>query len=261
MERSNWLFGPEAAWFTGEYLDILPAPNIKSSPLSVVKRKFYIAMSSRTGSTLLSETLIRYGLLVGEYFSLAHVKQMKQRGVQDYGELCSRYAAEHAPNGAFGAKGTLQMLMPLFVAGEFPTGIPQWKFIYVTRLNLVRQAISIVVAEKTEAWDSRSKRNRELSDGDYSAAEIADRMRSILTGQAWLEFFFASYRIEPLRLTFEQIVADPSKVADHVADYCGLARNEEFARQEETQPLQSQTTELNLEWERRFRRDVWTLPL
>jgi LPS sulfotransferase NodH len=223
--------------------------------LAVVKRKFYIAMTSRTGSTLLSEELIRYGVLAGEYFSLGHVRKMKEEGIGDYGELCAHYASTQAPNGTFGAKGTLQMLMPLFLAGEFPATLPQWKFVYTTRDNLIRQAISIVIAAKTDAWDSRAQKKQEVTDADYSGAEIANQLRSIVQGQAWLEFFFASYGIKPLRTSFEKIVANPKKIAEQVAKYCGLNPNEEFARREATQPLESQSTDLNVEWESRFRRE------
>ena len=238
-----------------QYRDILPISPIKVAPFSAVKRKFFIAMTARTGSTLLAEELNRYGLRVGEYFNRAHVRRVvEQEGLRDYGELCSHYAATKAPNGAFGAKGPLPMMIPLFLAGEFPVAIPQWRFVYTTRTNVVRQAISLVIADKSGAWDSRAKANYKVTDSDYSAADIARQMHSICQGMAWLEYFFASYAIQPLRLTFEQIVAKPRATADRVAKFCGL--KEEIAGLEIIQPIESQSTQLNLEWERRFRRDA-----
>jgi LPS sulfotransferase NodH len=255
MQDSNWLFGPESAGMISACRDILPEPPAIGIPFAAVKSKLFIAMTSRTGSTLLAQQLTRYGLGVQEYFNRAHIRRVAEReGLRDYGELCAHYAATKAPNGAFGVKGPLPMMMPLFLAGEWPAAIQQWKFVYTTRTNVVLQAISLVIAEKSGAWDSRAKANYKVKDSDYSAADIVFQMRSIYQGMSWLEFFFASYGIQPLRLTFEQIVADPRKIADQVAEYCGL--DEEISELEATQPLESQTTDRNLEWEWRFRHDT-----
>jgi hypothetical protein len=261
-EPSNWLLGPGADGFIREYLDLLPAPAIKVSPFSGVRQKVYIAMTSRTGSTVLANDLIQYGLVIGEYFSLNHVARAKaQHGVNDYGELCAAYAAENAPNNLFGVKGTLQMMVPLFLAGEFPMTLRDWKFVYLTRDNLVRQAISLVVAQKTNAWESKDRPVRELTDEDYSAAEIAHQMRSILQGQLWLEFFFSAFQVQPLRLKYEEFVADRAGAVEKVAKFCELRKFESFGRRRRGEPPEAQSTDLNIEWERRFRREATTAAL
>ena len=175
-----------------DFRALLPASNAKASNFPGVNRKLFLAMTSRTGGMLLSEALVPFGLLVGEYFSLGHVRQFRdQRGASDYGELCARHVAEYAPHGGFGVRGNLQMMAPLFLAGEFPHAIPKWKFVYLTRRNLVRQAISLVIAEKSGAWTSRTTAKHQVVDADYSAAEIAREMRGITRLQARLELFFA----------------------------------------------------------------------
>lgn len=94
-------------------------------------------------------------------------------------------------------------------------------------------------------------------DADYSAVEIAHEMRGITRLQARLELFFAIHGAKPLRLTFEDLVADISGTAAKVAKYCRLALQPEFARKRgKTKPLEPLTSEFNIEWERRFRRDA-----
>jgi hypothetical protein len=257
MDDPSWLMGAEPRALE-DYRALLPAADTKAPSLPGVNRKLFLAMTSRTGGTLLSEALIPFGLLVGEYLSLGHVRQFRdQHGVRDYGDLCAHHAAEHAPHGAFGVRGNLQMMAPLFLAGEFPKAIPQWKFVYLTRRNLVRQAISLVIANKSGAWTSRSTAKHPVVDADYSAAEIAHEMRGITRLQARLELFFAIHGVKPLRLTFEDLVADISGTAAKVAKYCRLAPQPEFAlKRGKTKPLEPLTSELNIEWERRFHRDA-----
>ena len=260
MEHPHWLFGESTAGFLKNYLDILAAPTSKGSALATLKRKHFIAMTSRTGSTLLCDELVRFGLLAGEYFNTARIARLKESlGLRDYGELCAHYASESAPNGTFAVKGTIQMLMPLFLVGEFPASLPQWKFVYMSRQNVVLQAISIVIATKSGTWLSRVKPSHQITDADYSAAEISAQMRSIFRGRAWLELFFAGYGITPLRLSFEELTDDRAGTVDRVVKHLGLAPDEEFARAHPREPLKSQMTDLNAEWERRFRRDIASL--
>jgi hypothetical protein len=253
----NWLKGAEAPVFA-DYLALLAAPDKKTFSLTGLDRKLFVAMTSRTGGKVLSEALIPFGLLVDEYFSVGNVRRLRdQRGLRNYGELCAYHAAENAPHGAFGARGNVQMMAPLFLAGEFPDAIPHWKFVYLTRRNLVRQAISLVIAEKSGAWTSRTPAKRAVVDADYSAAEIARQMRGISRLQARLEVFFAIHDIKPLRLTFEDLIADIPGTASKVANHCKLVPQPDFASKKgKAKPLEPQSSELNIEWERRFRGDA-----
>ena len=89
---------------------------------------------------------------------------------------------------------------------------------------------------------------------DFALAQAIRGNR--LSNEAW-ERFFALYGIEPLRLTYEQIIADPAAAAARVAAHCGLKPGGQDSVQEfDDPPLRSQTTALNSAWEVRFRQEA-----
>jgi LPS sulfotransferase NodH len=172
----------------------------------------------------------------------------------NYESLFSQLVGDYAINGVWGLKAHVQAMIPLFAIKEFPNHIRDWCFVYVTRDNIVRQAISQVIAELRESWMSWDEPTRELTDADYSHFRIARTIWLTSRSQEAWERFFKLFTIEPLRLTYEQIIADPEEATARVACYCGLKWvGEELVQQIGGAPLSPQTTPLNSEWERRFR--------
>lgn len=77
-----------------------------------------------------------------------------------------------------------------------------------------------------------------------------------LSKESW-EKFFALYGIDPLRMDYEEIVANPSAAAARVAAWCGLvAAGQERVQEFDDPPLKPQTTALNAAWEARFRQEA-----
>ena len=58
-------------------------------------------------------------------------------------------------NGIFGLKADPDMLLPLLVDGTFDHTLARGKFIYVTRTDLVMQAVSLTKAQHTGSWTSQ----------------------------------------------------------------------------------------------------------
>lgn len=248
-------------WFIEEYARLLPATELRGeadAPFAAVDKKFVIAFTARVGSTLLCQQLLRYGVVVDEFFnplkleSGAHVQ-----GASGPRALCRQLVADYAHKGTWGVKAHVQALVPLFMAGEFPERIRSWRFVYLTRDNVVRQAISLVIAHLSRSWATWEKPEREVSLDDYSYDLIARTIRSTRWSQASWEKFFGLSGIEPLRLSYETIVADPQSAAARVAAHCGLEPGgQELVAPFARSPLTPQATALNREWERRFREEA-----
>jgi LPS sulfotransferase NodH len=245
-------------WCLDEYAKLFPDPNpgaVEDSPFTRVGRKFVIGFTPRVGSTLLCQYLFRYGVFVAEFFNPHHLDAGTHvRGATGYRDLCERLVTAHALNGVWGVKAFIQAMPMLFLAGEFPEHIRAWRFVYLTRDNIVRQAISEVIAHLRQSWASWIEPARELSSEDYSYDDIARTIRSTKLSQASWERFFDLYEIEPLRLSYETIVADPEAAAAQVAVYCGLkpgGRNRVASFDDP--PLAPQWTAFNAVWEERFR--------
>jgi trehalose 2-sulfotransferase len=124
------------------------------------------------------------------------------------------------PNGVFGVKVDLFQASILMRRGLFWGGPLVWKYIYVTRQNLLMQAISFYRAIKTDAWSSMSASPK--SDCEYDAGAILFQMRRLANMMAQWEFVFASLGIAPMRLTYEEIEADPRSVLARLASYVGV---------------------------------------
>jgi LPS sulfotransferase NodH len=247
-------------WGLDAYAKLFPDPNpgaAEDSPFARVDRKFVIGFTPRVGSTLLCQHLFRYGVFVAEFFHPVHLDAGTHvRGATGYRDLCERLVAAHALNGVWGVKALIQTMPMLFLAGEFPEHIRAWRFVYLTRDNVVRQAISEVIAHLRQSWSSWEEPTCELSNQDYSYDDIARTIRSTQLSQASWERFFDLYEIEPLRLSYETIVTDPESAAAQVAVHCGLRPGgQDRVAQFDDPPLAPQWTAFNAEWEERFRHE------
>lgn len=256
----SWLFPEGTRSVVADYLQRLNRPPARPSPFSAISRKLFIAMTARTGSTFLCQRLAKYGVIPSEHFNLARIEEKKAvHSFTDYHQYCEYLIHTEARHGAFGVKGHVDMTIPLFLVHEFPKNIKQWRFVYLTRANMVRQAISVLIANKTQTWVSWVARQRTLTDEDYSRDEIGRCLVNEVQARAWWEHFFAVYEIEPLRLTYEALIADTDAVVDQVARHCGLvASDEAIVRRlrESIQIAEPQTTEFNAIWEARFRAEA-----
>lgn len=262
MNRFPFLSGREMdRWFLGEYARLLPGDAdalTDETPFMGVDKKVVIAFTPRVGSTLLCQNLFRYGVFIAEFFNPVHLEAATHTPrVSTWRALCKNLVERYAVNRVWGVKAHVQAVMPLFLATEFPADVADWCFVYLSRENGVRQAISQVIAEIRQSWSSWDAPKREVTDADYSHAAIAQAIRgNRLSNEAW-ERFFALYGIEPLRLTYEQIIADPAAAAARVAAHCGLKPGgQDIVQEFNDPPLRSQTTALNSAWEVRFRQEA-----
>jgi hypothetical protein len=254
LSPSNWLLGKEARQAIQAYLDILPRREGKRDALKGVNHRLFIALEEGCGGDLLTDALARHDVQVGGFLNVGQVVLAKERHqLHDFADFCASLA-NHAQGHTLAVKGGFRMLMPLFLGGHFPAALPKWHFVAMTRENLLQQAIAQIIAEKAEAWRYDDKPARTLTDADYSFEEVATRMRGIASGYAWLEFFFAAFGIDPLRIAFEETAANAAETARRVLDFAGVAASESAAGREFRQ--RPEINALVLDWEKRYRADA-----
>jgi len=224
------------------------------NPFRSLAQRFVIAASPRTGSTLLCELLLAHGAVVAESLLPVHVvKACHERGDISLGAYCEQYLKRNAPDGVFGTKGWPPLLVPLILCGEFPEHLGDWKFVHLTRVDLLKQAISKVIAAETLAWQSRNLPSKTVSEDNFDAGKISRALRSSEQElQEWNDFFDL-YSIQPLRITYEALAEDPAAVGAQVADYLDL-HGPPLENKRSSVPLEVQATSLNTKWEERFLR-------
>ena len=225
----------------------------KRNPFRTLHKRFIIAASPRTGSTLLSEMLLPHGAKVGEsLLPINVIKFCRENGDISLGTYCEQYLWGNARTGVFGTKGWPPLLVPLNLSGEFPAYIDEWQFVHLTRDDIVKQAISKVIASKTLAWKSRATASRLVNENEFDADKILEAVKSaVAEKQVWNEFF-KLFSIQPMRVTYEELAANPPGVAASVADFLDLQGPPIKRKRVSEEPLEVQATELNATWEKRF---------
>ena len=124
---------------------------------------------------------------------------------------------------------------------------PRLHFVYLTRDDLLGQAISWARALQTEQYRS-TQPAKQLA--VYDADLIRSRLMAIVRERAEWEAFFARTGIEPLRIVYERFLEDRSSCVHLVANLVDI---ESPVIDERRVDLVIQRDAVTEEWEQRFR--------
>jgi LPS sulfotransferase NodH len=173
------------------------------------------------------------------------------------------------PNGVFGAKLmwsyfndflALMRGIPRFAGlGDgslLNAAFPELRYVFVSRSDKVRQAVSLWRALQTLVWhkdaDVRAEQREERSVYSFDAiGHLLDQLRR--QEDAWRGFFFRIGQ-RPLSLYYEDIAGDLEGTVGRVLDELRIARPNDglLARQ----PLSRQSDELSESWVQSYLEDV-----
>ena len=193
---------------------------------------YMLATVPRTGSSYLSHVLWQTGCLGapleylnfdkdGPYF-FAHGSPPNQAGLWQ-----SVLRRRTSPNGVFGFKCFPMQLQelheenPELLAAVLGAVMPGRHIVYLERRDRVAHAVSYARATLSGVW----RKEQEQGEGprvEYSEAALATAEQWIdLQAGAW-EQMFGDLAVEPLRIWYEDVVADPAGAAARIADYLGV---------------------------------------
>jgi trehalose 2-sulfotransferase len=221
--------------------------------MTVPTASYLICATPRSGSTLLCDLLARTGVAghPEEHFQ-ALPETGRQRGPRDYlgpvfADPAVRAAVGHrppdeapagsletvlergtTPNGMFGGKIMWPYLAGLVerLPGDGPAlevlrgTFPELRLIHHTRLDRVRQAISLWRAVQTWSW--RHHPGAAPSEAIFHRGAIEHLAWLLDEEDAAWERFFAGAGIEPIRVVYEDLVADPAQTVAGLLDALGL---------------------------------------
>jgi LPS sulfotransferase NodH len=239
-----------------EYAHWIQQPEL---PRHSVRPKFsyFICGTPRSGSWLLCGLMASSGVAgrPHEWF-LPEVEQRCRQewqleGTADYLD-CIRRAAT-TPNGVFAAKmmwGYFDRVLDLLGRDvpQIARSVPNPRFVWITRQDTTAQAVSWASALQTGRWQHWAKPRQAPV---YDGAQIAGLIGEILAGEEGWRDWFARHAIEPVRVTYEELAADPARVARGVVESLGIeAGDTAFVTQ--TVMLGD---DLNREWALRYRAD------
>lgn len=217
---------------------------------STPQRGYAICTEARSGSNFLGQMLASTGILgrPEEYFNGAGRRMFDDPNYPDdpeaqVGEILIRGAS---PNGVYGMK---------VFAGHFDRvahtrwalRLPNLKFIYLQRRDLLGQALSLARAQQTMQFRSTRQALREAQ---FDLALINDHMVQIVRAHARWQFYFAKNGLDPLTLAYEDVLADPDGA---VAAVARLMDVDPIPKPDLSKVrVEIQRDEVTEEWRRRF---------
>jgi LPS sulfotransferase NodH len=158
-------------------------------------------------------------------------------GLTDYREHLGRtFALGTTPNGVFGAKLMFNQLDELHaLAGRLPEfsgldidvllehlfGAP--RYIWISRRDVVRQAVSMWKALQTRRWRAGDGDGGGSIVAQYRFDAIDHLVRRFQAEEHGWQSFFSRHGIEPLVIAYEdQLVADPDATIHRTLDWLGV---------------------------------------
>jgi LPS sulfotransferase NodH len=247
---------------------------------------YLIMATPRCGSYLLCEALINTNLAgrPTEYFGPAQTRVFLEGGDPlDYAASLSRIIEQGTtPNGVFGAKIIWQFIenfvdhlrdIPGYEKQPLPqllsTVFPQLNYIWITRRDKVRQAISYWKALQNNRWIGfedwqppeqstarrkafMEKRKPRLSPQEmvFDFKTIERLRRGIEEDEIEIQRYFTACGVQPFKVVYEDFAHTYEETAYQILDYLQIPRPEQLTFGE--RKLQKQTNEQSEEWVQRY---------
>lgn len=200
--------------------------------MSQPELSYLICSTARTGSTLLCQLLTDTGIAgqPDEYFCYLHdaprppwVAWLRE---PQRPELLAQLITQHmTPNGVFGANVIWQHFDYFLNQLRYP---PDWhtlatdqllaaalnnpRYIWTTRRNKVRQAISLWRAQQTGAWVANTPwlGSFQTTEPRFDFERIDLLVQDLEMRERSWRWFFNYYGLQPLEVVYEDLVADPA---------------------------------------------------
>ncbi|MEO1200576.1 MAG: Stf0 family sulfotransferase [Pseudomonadota bacterium] len=128
-------------------------------------------------------------------------------------------------------------------------------FVYLTRRDKLDQAISFVKATQTGLWHqapdgTELERLSVPQEPVYDADEIARQIDLAIRLEAEWQAWFAGEAIDPLRITYDDLSADPYVAVGRILDRLGV---DQVVANDRTLPVAKLADATNSAWAARFR--------
>jgi trehalose 2-sulfotransferase len=212
---------------------------------------YVICSLPRSGSSLLCDVLANTELAGApmEFFDRGAIETFRHNwGVGTFDEyLEALLAKKTSPNGVFGLKLLFGQLAEL-EGRELQEILPNLHFVYITRKDHVRQAVSFARATQTEQW--ASDHLTPVASPVYDGDQIREMLEWVERDERFWEGYFEHHSISPLRIAYENFIASVEPTVSRVMDCVGIERPEGFRLKPAT--LEQQADELSEEWVERF---------
>ncbi len=238
-----------------------------------IQISYLICTTPRSGSNFLCEVLDSTGIAghPQEYFWNPPF-WYAQWGVSDFPSYFRRILQEGStPNGIFGMKMMwyeLEEFLPQLahllhkedapLSEQLSTAFPNLRYIWLTRRDKVRQAISQHRGEQTKIWRSTDARKVVPVEPTFDWEAIDGLRGWLVEGDAFWRNYFATNDIQPLTVVYEELAQHPYSTAVEILQYLEVPVPDElsFGKWQH----EKQADALSEEWVQRYQERKQTVP-
>lgn len=185
---------------------------------------YVICFVNRSGSNLLAAALRSTGAMgaPAEFFNHEDlIERARRAGLTSLAQYVRQVIRISAtPNGVFGTKVGAGQLLYLTREGIIPSILRDPVFVYVTRRDILAQAVSLAIARQTGRWASTLPGNG--TEPTYDPEMVIANLRWISESQALFEYYFTLHRLRPLRFCYEDLEASVDEPVARIAAALGL---------------------------------------
>jgi trehalose 2-sulfotransferase len=218
---------------------------------ALADRGYMICATSRSGSTYLCELLASTGLLGNprEYFNTSGRRRRTDPAYPSdrVAQLDIIRTTGATSNGLYAVKVIGPQLLQLEGRIDPFRDLPNLALIRIRRMDVLGQAISLARARQTGQFIAS---DRPRGAAAYNAGAIHHGLRSVMQQEAIWDAALAKLGVQPLPITYEDIVADPQAVVDRIAAHLGLTAPAKIDPSVVTRTMQRD--EQSAEWRARF---------
>lgn len=234
--------------------------------VSAGKKPYVVFIIARSGSTWLTDMASKCGKLgvPQEWFNEEWLqtdelalgcKPPKALGVRDVDEYILRTAeATASEDGCFGVQlSPSQAGSVCKMLEDVVHTCSTFTHFYLRRRNIVLQAISLFRSVKSglfHSYQTDEGARKQFEDIAYNADSIASWCRHLVEGEIYFERIFAENRINPERLVYEDLVADPLSQLQRIQSSLGSTASPINSVEFELKTLADSKSKL---WEQLFR--------
>ncbi|SNY51652.1 LPS sulfotransferase NodH [Arsukibacterium tuosuense] len=212
-----------------------------------------IASTGRCGSHMLGHALYKtnsFGFPL-EYANAGNLARWQQRfGTNNFEQLMSSIMQHRtSANGVFSIKihyhhipqfGGFKNVMSLF---------PNARYILLSRHDVLKQAVSLAIANQTGVWIAGQRPVNEHP--VYDAAQINYCLRQTILNNASWRYTLAASGVDYVEMDFGEIKQNLASSISRIAEFVGT----EVSTLPTKQATEKQSNDLNIEWTRRFLED------
>lgn len=223
------------------------------------RSRYIIAITPRSGSTYLCDMMMktkRLGMpeeVLGQLSIPGRMKNIPGRTPEEYIRNACR--VKRTANNVAGLKASWFQFQNFIGAMHDQTYLTGFKYIYLTRRDLVAQAVSLYKATASSVFHTHKRHSEsaisQLEALEYDYEAIKNWHDHIAAQEKGWQNYFYNQRIFPLCITYEEIEDDILAVLKRIACYIAVDP-ENISMPPEPSVFSKVGDSRNSEWSRRF---------